>query len=291
MCEDNRRFFSAPSHELADWAYELGKIKESTSRTYSKAFNAFERWQSAGTPSKPPELAESSADRNFFLRIVFYLMLRARRRYAADFIREQTEDRKKSLWWQAFESEKITLTRQIDRLRGLRARQEKISPSKRHPDVGFVEIKGDYSKSCTVVCGESGGVEVRDVRDLPRDFCDVIVVDPPYGFNTNEDFEALAKLYAAMIEKMIVALREREGGQLVIAVPDWSHTGRQLPLFALKGLITQQILIAAEKHSKEVVSPAHIAHPSGLFKPPYYWESERALRRVILHFRIKTTRT
>lgn len=151
-------------------------------------------------------------------------------------------------------------------------------------------ITGIFATSCIASCKRPGVLEVRKVEDLPEDFCDVIVTDPPYGFNTNEQIADLAELYVKMIDRMVLALRRDEGGQIVIAVPDWSHTGRQLPLFALKGLITQQILIAAKRRSKDIMGSAHVTHPH-FSRPPYYWESDRALRRAILHFRIKPSST
>src|SRR5262249_2650411 len=113
-----------------------------------------------------------------------------------------------------------------------------------------------------------------------------IITDPPYGFNVESEVDQLANLYAKALEVMIRSLRD--GGQLVFAVPDWSHTGRHLPSFTQKNFITHQVLIAAEKAKKEVFTTAYQAPQGKLpIEPPYYWESERALRRAILHFRFR----
>jgi tRNA G10 N-methylase Trm11 len=61
---------------------------------------------------------------------------------------------------------------------------------------------------------------------------DLIVTDPPYGFNTNENKFKLGHLYQQMIRTFLSALTNH--GQLVIAVPEWSHTGRQMPAFTYK---------------------------------------------------------
>jgi tRNA G10 N-methylase Trm11 len=50
--------------------------------------------------------------------------------------------------------------------------------------------------------------------------CDLIICDPPYGLNAEHDTEGLARLYQTVLERIVQALRD--GGQLVLAVPDWS---------------------------------------------------------------------
>src|SRR5205807_5703993 len=118
--------------------------------------------------------------------------------------------------------------------------------------------------------------------------CDAIVTDPPYGFNTDDDLQSLAELYVTAIGKMILALKQ--DGHLVLCLPDRSHTGRRSPFFTHKELITQQVLSLAERAvpKREVIIPAYaVPKQKDLFRPPYYWESERALRRAILHFRVR----
>jgi len=128
--------------------------------------------------------------------------------------------------------------------------------------------------------------KVLDVHTLKPNSCDVIVTDPPYGFNTDEDPDALANLYAEALRKMIGALREN--GQLVLCLLDRSHTGRRSPFFSHKEIIIQQVLAVADKMRREVIIPAFaVPHQREIFRPPYYWESERALRRAILHFKFR----
>ena len=248
------------------------------------------QWRQRKEPTKPPQTS-SDSNSAFLDRLLFYLILRAERRYAADFIRAQAEDARLNLHWQAFEKEKKTLTEQIALLQELRDRSEAQTAPSQQSEIAFTLLKGVFATSCVADCTRSGSLKVLNVKKLPEDFCDVIVTDPPYGFNTNEEIGDFARLYAAMFEKLVLALRSNTGGQIVIAIPDWSHTGRQLPLFALRRLITQQILIAAARHSKEVNDSTHISHLGDLIRPPYYWESERPLRRAILHFRIKPRRS
>lgn len=73
---------------------------------------------------------------------------------------------------------------------------------------------------------------------------------------------------------------------MVIALPDWSHTGRQIPAFALKDFVAHQVLIVAEELKREVIISG-VQAPRAVGGPPFYWESEKALRRAILHFRFR----
>jgi tRNA G10 N-methylase Trm11 len=118
----------------------------------------------------------------------------------------------------------------------------------------------------------------------PRAEFDLIVTDPPYGFNTTEDPEALAEVYRIFLRTAVKSLKD--GGQLVLALPDWSHTGRRLPAFILKDFITHQILTIAEHEGREVITSAEQITKT-IPVAPYYWESEKALRRAILHFRFR----
>ncbi len=131
------------------------------------------------------------------------------------------------------------------------------------------------------------GLTALDTHTLRPNSCDVIVTDPPYGFNTDEDPDSLASLYTEALHKMIKALKNN--GQLVLCLLDRSHTGRRSPFFSHKELIIQQVLSIADRMGREVIIPAFaVPHQREIFRPPYYWESERALRRAILHFKFRT---
>jgi hypothetical protein len=55
--------------------------------------------------------------------------------------------------------------------------------------------------------------------------------------------------------------------------------------FATKDWITQQLVAEAQKYGMDVVSVGQICpEPLSFFSPPYFWESDRALRRSIMHF-------
>ena len=153
-----------------------------------------------------------------------------------------------------------------------------------------VGLPRDAFASCRLKSG--GDVLVQDVLDGTQSeevgfpVVDVIVTDPPYGFNTDENLEELADLYARAIERMVTDLDD--GGQLVMCLPDRSMTGRYSPFFTHKKFVTHQVLSAAHATGKEAVTTAEfLPQPQEAFRFPYYWESERALRRAVLHFQFR----
>jgi hypothetical protein len=148
------------------------------------------------------------------------------------------------------------------------------------------ELIRQYDVMTPLPRGNQRPQKVHDNHTLSPNSCDIIITDPPYGFNTDEDPDSLANLYAESLLKMIGALRDN--GQLVLCLLDRSHTGRRSPFFSHKEIIIQQVLAVADKMRREVITPAFaVPHQREIFRPPYYWESERALRRAILHFKFR----
>jgi len=127
-------------------------------------------------------------------------------------------------------------------------------------------------------------VEVFSSIDASKFDCsptDLIICDPPYGFNTNEDDDCLVDLYSVFLDKAIESLRPH--GQLIICLPAESYTGRDLHYCTRSDIVSRQIITKAHKQGRLVYRPAQ-SFPISSLSPPYYWESERALRRTILHF-------
>lgn len=222
------------------------------------------------------------------VRILFYIALRTHRRNLEALERDGVD------WKKAFEGEAGELIDQMKRLVDIKVRQEYGHAVE---DEGVLVFPGKYSESCSVLPA-SYDVLRRSVEDpaklvrraevvaFPERSCDVIITDPPYGLNSEMSREQLATLYQEMLVVLIRALKDE--GHLVFALPDWSHIGRQVPFFATKQFVTQQVLAVAEKQGKDIVEPAYtVPSPGYAFRPPYYWESDRALRRAILHFRLR----
>jgi tRNA G10 N-methylase Trm11 len=129
-----------------------------------------------------------------------------------------------------------------------------------------------------------------DARKPPNGLSfDVVITDPPYGFNNDINMLELADLLTKSFDAIFDSLKPTS--QLVIALPDHSHSGKHIPLFATRVWVTEQIIAKADKHGFEAVVPAQILPRLGnLFQAPYYWNSEKALKRVILHFQFRKKR-
>ena len=217
------------------------------------------------------EQLQEFREATFLERLIVYILLRGIRRHELALTRDR-ENLAESIG-----SELGVLLNQIRKHRIDRA-------TNRVEDAdGIGVLQGTYSQSCVcsineidrrVICGK-GILEI----DMPPDQCDVIVTDPPYGLNAEIDRVRLAELYSNVIPKMVRTLRP--GGQLVMALPDWSHTGRQVPFFLLHEFVLRQARSAAGRLGRHVVLPRLL--PDQLEAVPYFWESSRALRRSILH--------
>lgn len=328
MAEDNLDFFCKPIEEI-DWLMtkleelEDHLLKETRLsamadilKVYRTAVDFFESLNIEQGESYAEKLNQDVVaklrEMSFRERFLFYIVLRTIGRSSIAIQRGSQE------WATAFAAQSNRIRLQLKAFLG-----SKINTQNELEKIGNFSIyQSLYSKGCVVseevlkeakhsinrmhsgnqkdietLPSEINSVKIFDVRDnynsansslLPNS-CDVIVTDPPYGFNTDSSPEELARLYSGVIEKMINALKE--DGQLVICLLDRSHTGRRSPYFTHKEIITQQILSLAEKSipKREVIIPAYaVPERKELFRAPFYWESERALRRAILHFRLRT---
>lgn len=226
-------------------------------------------------------LAKSLGEYSDRERLIFYLLLKTLRRNEGALHRGTLQRE----WHGRFLKEKERAERNLADL--VRIYSKHIIDR-----VGSILVIQDgYSLGCTIApdavladrltINKSGESNVESLEDNKYD---VIIADPPYGFNTQKRVAGLARLYKAMIPRMIRSLKD--GGQLVITLPERSYIGRRSPFFTHKEMVTQQVLNAAQEVDLEVVKSS-VPEPTSLFKPPYYWRSERALARSILHFRFR----
>ena len=299
---DNILFFCAPPEQLEKYSQFLSDLENtlmimptpafaSTSETtvadaYDSAIGLLERIKPEGKDfsfSLDTEVVKELRKRTGFERIFFYLALRTTLRHLSAF------DRASEDWRTAFLKEASVLALQIEELQRLKVEERHSGQT-----VGSITtFIGSYSKCCSISFEKlqqwatsqkvAESFRVMDARKIEKDSYDVILSDPPYGFNVEHEATHLAVLYAEVIRAMILALREN--GQLVLCLPERSFTGRPLPFCTDKRVITQQVLTIAEECGKEVIVPS-VSFPVAL-RAPFYWESERALRRSILHFRFK----
>ncbi len=308
LMNDNLAFFSGTPEEI-EWAFytmdAVGKCLESgldpkdldvlvagqsVMQAYSWAVDLIDRLQQSGLAGKEdlaPWAVEEIQRKTLFERLFFYVARRTVVRNVAAFERGSHD------WATAYCKEAAILARQTkDLLRKRRAETERRVDTR-----GYLSIfQGTYSLACSAhsdrLRAAQGGadgtvcVNCLDACALPERTFDVVIADPPYGFNTDEAPADLAHLYSCFLTSMIRALKDE--GQLVICLLDRSHTGRQSLFFTNKEVVIQQILVKAEEEGFEVIMPTgRVPEPAERFKPPYYWESIRALRRAILHFRLR----
>jgi hypothetical protein len=220
-------------------------------------------------------------------RIMFYLVLKAYIRHETDLVRESAQ------WHDAFSEEAHTFVGEIQRLADLRRAQETLTISRK----GRISVHQDaYSHGCTFeMCLPANQknvrscVIVRDALKLEEDTCDIIIADPPYGLNVNEDAHNLARLYRGVFVAMIRALHD--DGQIVLCLHDQSFVGHRPPAFVQKSVVVRQLLSVADELEREVINIAQAVPSRGReLSPPYYWQSERALRRAIVHVRVRKIR-
>jgi hypothetical protein len=237
--------------------------------------------------------AKELGTRSIAQKLVFYLALRTALRNIAAFERESRD------WNSAYFKETRVLLDQIASLIKLRERQQGKGHTRLGRNKNICVFQTKYSQGCGISAKrirdeseikQSTVIQIRDARKIAKGWCHVVVTDPPYGFNTEDGSCKLSKLWDEALRSMLNALIGGNG-QLVLCLPDRSHTGRNLQYFTQKEFVIQQVLAIADSMNFEAIVHADVApFPANLFRPPYYWESERALRRQILHFRFRPRR-
>lgn len=130
-----------------------------------------------------------------------------------------------------------------------------------------------------------------DVRNFLKDFeenkVDLIVTDPPYGYNTAEEKTDFSKLYIEFINAMVRVMNN--GGQIIMCLPSFSYSGKPVNIFAQKEMVSRQFMIAAQENNMYITEKKeNLAEPTQLYTFPFYWDSEKALRRDIVRFQFFT---
>lgn len=220
-------------------------------------------------------------------RIVFYLTLRAQIRFQAAL------ERGSITFENAFKKSLKGITDQINLFLKLRKNVElEIENGTAIENSLYIKYLSNYSYSIiskffidnTNDTTNQIATEVsssKDARLIDSNSYDLIICDPPYGFNTTENSKDLMDLYSKFIDVAISGLKKH--GQLIICLPAESYTGKDLPFCTRADLISRQIILKANKQNRQVYRPT-LSLPTISLSPPYYWESEKALRRTILHF-------
>jgi hypothetical protein len=128
---------------------------------------------------------------------------------------------------------------------------------------------------------------VGDAVKLVEAQYDAVICDPPYGFNTEEEFWHFGEVIRQFVRSAILSLRPT-GGQLLFACPQISFSGREIMPFVRGDFLTREILRIAAAEGRECFSPSFASpNPTLSARPPYYWVAEKTLRRSVLHFWIR----
>jgi len=116
---------------------------------------------------------------------------------------------------------------------------------------------------------------------------DIIITDPPYGFNTlNDNWEVMAGFYAELASALVGALRSH--GQLIIALPAYAKNGQQIPYYQTKDSFIKQIVYGAENSGRSIINfSSHMRGSREMFDLPWYWGPKNIIERRILHFVVR----
>lgn len=150
------------------------------------------------------------------------------------------------------------------------------------------------SKSDQIICGDEDGELSKFFQNIPNHVrekgVDIFITDPPYGFNTDhEDSRDLFNLYEHLIHQIVAHVGTET--HLLICLPEESHNGQVLPSFVTKSWFLPRLLQEASSKRIEIIEYSKIwpsAANSG--KAPFYWRSDRALTRSILHVILRRVR-
>ena len=307
LADDNIAFFSLSQDDLAILAERLQNLSDEIGitavdfkgisgdlhRLRPKVAELVAVYPNSGVPdSSGQELFDLlEKQTSLYNRLMIYLLLRTYGRHGAELNRNELTVAV------AFKKELDKFRRQLREYKELRddAESEVASLS---DDVwaGYpslyscgLTIKPSFLSAYNTDDSRCGVACCRDALDI-RNNIDVIIGDPPYGFNTDEEESRLSNFYVKFVRKAVRSLSP-DHGQLILALPEQSYTGRRAQYFTHREVVTALVLSEAERCGKEVYIPSAITPIRSLFKPPYYWEAGRALRRAVVHYHIRAKRS
>ncbi len=331
LVEDNLAFFRSSPEAIVSIANHLSRAKaqlelalrnDTTDRVedtdiFKIAIALFDTEaladEACSIDSLPPATA-SRLPQSLPDRLLAYVALRASKRGSARFVRKTPSTN--IHWGEACLSELQVLLAEVgslSQLHELKLLDEKETDALLH-GYGYVNgcphtvvlLHDEYSigampreqrVSCDSQNGAfqnrytlAGGKDSADEATWTDNAFDIIVGDPPYGFNSPAEALKLAELYRAFSRHALRALKD--GGDLVLCLPELSHSGRYSPPFTHRGLVIQHLHAAAGELERQLIFPEEkVLGADALCRGHHYWESERALRRSILHVQVRRAAT
>lgn len=125
------------------------------------------------------------------------------------------------------------------------------------------------------------------VLELLPTFADLIIGDPPYGFNTSEGGDkGMIELFERLFPILIDATKD--GGEVAAAIPLQARHGRQFPYFQTNEHIESQIvrhLADSGRQARWSPAPFGTVNSSEGFDLAY-WSSASALMRSVLNVKL-----
>jgi tRNA G10 N-methylase Trm11 len=139
-------------------------------------------------------------------------------------------------------------------------------------------------KPGTYVCRVGDSVKALAKK---KPFADVIISDPPFGFNEfDTEADAVRQLYAEMIPTLIRVLKP--WGQLVIALPAFAKNGKQIPFYQTRESVTKQVIATVEAADRRILRNVEtVPAEREIFDLPWYWGTASTIERRIIHFLIQ----
>lgn len=290
----NRRFFSLSRDELSRLATDLRRFVE---RLENKDVGRLSRVLQANNTDKSFPLrtvtTATLANVNWTETIVRYLAFRAGLRPADISGRTYNERRVNQ-----FIREVGDLLERLDKFITIREAQEGAQATETSELIDgnqlfeiIPALEDGYSKAVTLrseVLAQSGDrvrLKSSPIKDVSLAEAQAIICDPPYGFNTDEDRSSLLSVYRTLVDRIVDAVPESGKLQVVLCLPDFAFTGRSMASFTRAAVVSQMLGAAATARDirLHMVNPA-LEDMIRDFGRVYYWESNRALRRRILHF-------
>lgn len=160
---------------------------------------------------------------------------------------------------------------------------------------GTVYFYGKYALSSTFsykkeVLSYKGRCFIKKETDIydflkmhqsPNKKVDIIITDPPYGFNTDQPAEKLYYVYNTFIKESIKCLNN--GGQIVLCLLSKTHQGKRVHGFTKKDFVIRMFEEAAWENKMYMIEDTGYLKELGRdFVFPFYWESKKVLRREVI---------
>jgi hypothetical protein len=113
---------------------------------------------------------------------------------------------------------------------------------------------------------------------------DIVLTDPPYGFNTQDGgTEEIKRFYSELVPALIKATKKR--GQLMVSLPAFAKNGKQIPFYQTRESVARQIVGCTEAARRRIIQTVEtVPSDRALFRLPWYWGSTSTIERRIVHF-------